>query len=147
MSDAEAGFGAPDHVPQVFEAFGTIWEIEVALRLLAGRPPGRLVLDETLAENARFLTSGESTVGRNLLDPVLVVPLPEDVFGDRGGDFVIDGWHRIAQALDEGVHELPAHFLTSADERACRSDDWDSDLAEHLRESHEAWHAIRRSSA
>ena len=143
MSDAEARLEVPDHVPQVFEAFGMIWQIEEALRLGAGRQPERLVLDQTLAENARFLTSGQSTVGRNLLDPVLVIPLPEDVFGDGCGDFVIDGWHRIAQALDEGVHELPAHFLSSAAERACRSDDWDSDFAEHLRESHEAWHAIR----
>ena len=75
-----------------------------------------------------------------------MIPLPLDIFGDDAGEFVMDGWHRIAQAVDEGVRTLPAHFLSSADERACRSGDWDSDLAEHLRESHEAWHALRQSS-
>jgi hypothetical protein len=119
--------------------------VEVALRLVAGRQPESLVIDETLTETSRFLTKGESTVGRNLLDPVIVIPLPNNIFGDDPGDYVMDGWHRIAQALHEGVCLLPAHFLSSADERACRSGDWDSDLAAHLLESHEAWHAVRRS--
>jgi hypothetical protein len=32
MSEADARSGVPEHVPQVFEAFGMIWEIEEALR-------------------------------------------------------------------------------------------------------------------
>lgn len=134
----------PEHVPQIFHAFGMTWSTADALRLVVDREPGRLVIDGNLAEEARFLTKGESTTGRDLSDPVLVIPLPEDVFGAVAGDFVIDGWHRIAQAANEGVADLPAHFLSSSDELECRAGDWDSDLVEHLREWDDHWHAIRR---
>jgi hypothetical protein len=133
----------PQDAFQVFEAFGQIWRIEEALRRVADRQPETLVLDETLVEWARFLTEGEPITGRNLADPILVIPLPEGVFGPDAGHQVIDGWHRIAQAVGAGMHELPAHFLSSADERACRTASWDRDLAENLRESHEPWHALR----
>lgn len=132
---------------QVFEAFGQIWDVEEARRRVAGRQPETLVIDEVLVDWARFLTEGECIAGRNLADPIFVIPLPDAVFGPDAGHQVIDGWHRIAQAVVEGVGELPAHFLTPTEERACRAaDEWDSDLVEVFRESHVPWEAVRVSS-
>lgn len=134
-------------VPQVIHAFGQMWHVEEALRRVTNRRPETLTIDETLVEDALFLTGGESTLGRDLADPILVIPLPENVFGPDPGQQVMDGWHRIAQAIGEGVRELPAHFLSSEDERACRAaDEWDSELVEVFRQSHEPWHAIRSST-
>ena len=40
--------------------------------------------------------------------PILVAPLPE-----TATHLPIDGWHRIAKALSQGVTELPAKVLTA----------------------------------
>lgn len=133
-----------DDVPQVFHAFGQVWQVEEALRRVHDRQPETLVIDQTLAEWALFLTEGESIANRDLTLPILVIPLPADIFGSDPGCQVMDGWHRIAQAIQEGLYELPAHFLSSEDERACRSaDEWDIELVEVLRETHEPWHPVR----
>jgi hypothetical protein len=63
---------------------------------------------------------GWAVLNANVSDPVLVIPLPTEFFPPDPGDMVIDGWHRIARALDQGLDKLPAHFLTLADERKCR---------------------------
>jgi len=78
----------------------------------------------------------------DLSDPILVIPLPPEVFGedfDDVGDLVIDGWHRIALAVHEGREEVQARFLTVAGERECRwGQEWDSFS------SFDPWHATRR---
>jgi hypothetical protein len=72
-------------------------------------------------------------------DPVIVIPLPGEIFGPAPGDLVIDSWHRVFAAFVDGIGELPAHFLTPAEEREIReSDPWDGF------ELHTPWHAQRR---
>jgi hypothetical protein len=44
----------------------------------------------------------------DLAVPVIVCPL-------RGGNFLIDGWHRVAKAKATGVAELPCVILTPAE--------------------------------
>jgi hypothetical protein len=54
------------------------------------------------------------------------------LFGPEAGDLIIDGWHRIARAVHEGLKELPAHFLTTEDERRCRDFDNADTTVPHL---------------
>jgi hypothetical protein len=128
-------------MPQEFHAFGQVWLVEEALRRVVDSESRMLLIDDRLRDDARFLTSGELTSGANVAEPILVIPLPPAVFGPNPGHQVMDGWHRIAKALDEGLEEVPAHFLTPADERSCRvADEWDEELLNGLREAHDAWH-------
>jgi hypothetical protein len=76
-----------------------------------------LVIDEPLAAFTRKarVDRNRAITTEELSKPVLVIPLPTQVFGPQPGYFVIDGYHRITRALHEGVSELPAHFLAETD--------------------------------
>ncbi len=51
---------------------------------------------------------------------------------------IIDGNHRIARAIREGLTWLPAHFLSKEDEQHCRLGNERDSFAEHV-----PWHARR----
>lgn len=50
--------------------------------------------------------------GTDLSKPLLFVPY-------QGRAQLIDGWHRLAKAVLEGIEELPAYLLTEAESEAC----------------------------
>jgi hypothetical protein len=133
----EHGFHA---ATEKFNYHGQNWDIFAAHQLVTGRGPGVLELDEQLSAFSRTVNVDRGrALEADLSEPVLVISLPEEVFGPNAGDLVIDGWHRITRAVHEGSTELPAHFLTQDDERQCRmGETWDS-LADHT-----PWHASRR---
>jgi hypothetical protein len=49
-------------------------------------------------------------------------PLHEPIIAvqTHHGVFPIDGWHRIARAMNEGVQQLPARVLTPAEAKSVR---------------------------
>ncbi len=124
---------------EAFEGFvylGQLWNVLKARRLVADREPELLAIDEALGAAAH---ASWATAPTEWSEPVIVIPLPVERFGPAPGDLVIYGWHRVWPALAQGIGELPAHFLTPAEERAIReSDTWDSI------DPHSPWHAQRR---
>ncbi len=134
-----------ERLPQAYLYNGQSWDVEKARALVVGRQPDVLLLDEDLAEQSKEQLDVDpewALLHADLSDPVIVIPLPAELFEDFGsdaGDLVIDGWHRIVRAVHQGMGELPAHFLTPNDERLLRDfDDLDSAAP------HEPWHATRR---
>lgn len=130
-----------ERLPQMYLYNGQTWDVEKALTLVAGRQPDIILLDDALAEQSEGqldVDPERALLHATLSEPVLVIPLPVNLFGDGAGDLVIDGWHRIFRAVHEGSKELAAHFLSPDDERICREvHDLDSAAP------HEPWHASR----
>jgi hypothetical protein len=131
-----------EHEP--FEGFpyqGQLWNVLKARGLVADRKPDVLVIDEALrtAAETPSMNAAWATAPPELSDPVIVIPLPAEIFGPGPGDLVIDDGLRLWRALTDGTGELPAHFLTPEEEREIReSDAWESP------DPHFPWHAQRR---
>jgi hypothetical protein len=126
-----------------FSYHGQLWSVSKARRLVADREPDVLVLDEALlaATKAPSFDGSWTTPEAELFDPVIVIPLPTEIFGPAPGDIVIDGWRQVFITLSEWIGELLAHFLTPAEEREIReSDAWESP------DPHVPWHAQRRET-
>ena len=112
---AEHGFRV---ATQGFQYHGQHWDVFRARQLVVGRQPEALVLDDRLRE---FITGVRVNANWAILvadvsKPLLVIPLPTELFGPDAGDMVLDGYHRITRAIFEARAEVPAHFLTTADE-------------------------------
>jgi hypothetical protein len=96
-----------------------VWNISKAWRLIEGsprdpdyfRPADQGVTVEHLEERYPSL-NWEYAKTTDLSRPLLFVPY-------RGQAQMVDGWHRIARAVLEGVEELPAYLLTEAEADAC----------------------------
>jgi hypothetical protein len=129
---------------EAFEGFsyqGQLWNVFKARRLVADRKPEVLVIDEALRPAADTPSAVEwwTTDVPATSDPLIVIPLPGEIFGPAPGDLVVDGFYRGWLALSDGIGKLPAHFLTPAEEREIReSDPWDGF------ELNAPWHAQRR---
>jgi hypothetical protein len=128
-----------------FEGFsyqGQLWNVFKARLLVADRKPEALVIDEAPRPAADMPSAVEwwtTDLPRTMSDPVIIIPLPAEVFGPAPGDLDIDGFYRAWLALSGGIGELPAHFLTPTEEREIReSDPWDGF------ELNAPWHAQRR---
>ena len=64
---------------------------------MIGREPDRLVIDDALRSSIRAAKVDEDRALReaDLSRPLLVISLPEELFGPDAGELVIDGYHRL----------------------------------------------------
>lgn len=100
--------------PQIFHLLGHAWDIELADKILAEAPR------EPEPVDIRPLASW---VGLIRIDPKILrkadvtAPIYLAKARTRAGGkrylIPIDGWHRVARALQEGIEELPAYILTA----------------------------------
>ena len=101
---------------QVFRFMAWAWNIGTAEHVVE-RDGNELirVTVEPLARMAGMIrTDAEHAKTVDLERPVLIIDMGE------GGHMLIDGWHRLRRATDEGVETLPAYLLTAEQERECR---------------------------
>lgn len=97
-----------------------IWryDIDLAQDLIAASPRATRLID--VPQLASMFSLGIIRVDEayarsaDLAVPLIVAPLPDE------GHLVIDGWHRIWRALQEGVATLPAYLLTAEETKAVR---------------------------
>jgi hypothetical protein len=113
------------------------WCVTLAKALVEGKPAA-LVYIGTLAQ---VLWQGRIPIDRDyvlsgrvdLTVPLIAVTLP----WLRTEVVLIDGWHRVAKALADGVDELPMHLLTPEAEARIRMAPSDQDVQYRIR--HGRW--------
>ncbi|WP_433413247.1 hypothetical protein ACQP1V_29170 [Microtetraspora malaysiensis] len=91
------------------------WNVTMAKSYATGRKPtGRLAPDAWRGYLGAIRIEDARIGAVDLSVPLIAVPIPD------AGPFIIDGWHRIACALRDGVSELQVVLLTAEEEYACR---------------------------
>lgn len=116
---------------EFFQMMAWRWDITTAKKLTRARvPQGRIDPREWAGMLRLIAISTEHAAQVDLSEPLIVATVP------NGGMLIIDGWHRLYKALDNGVPELQAVILTAEEELACRifggecsdeSDDYEDD--------------------
>lgn len=100
---------------EFFQMLGWRWNITAAKQLTQGRAPnGRTDPRDWTGMLQLVAINREHAAQVDLSEPLIVVTVP------NGGMLLIDGWHRLYKALDNGVPELLAVVLTAEEELACR---------------------------
>jgi len=103
------------HVEQ-FHLLAWRWDVTAAKALAAGRAPNATLVPADWAGLLRLIRiDADHAATVDLAQPLIAVPIPHD-----GGPLIIDGWHRLHQALSTGVEHLAAILLTAEEELACR---------------------------
>ncbi|MDF5758792.1 hypothetical protein [Spongiactinospora sp. TRM90649] len=101
---------------EVFQLLAWRWNVTAAKGYAAGRAPnGALAAASWAGLLSLIAIDRDHAATVDVSEPVIAVPVPDD-----GGPLVIDGWHRIHQALATGTERLPVILLTAEEERACR---------------------------
>ncbi|MPZ26489.1 MAG: hypothetical protein GEV12_08530 [Micromonosporaceae bacterium] len=99
---------------KVFHLMRWAWDVTEGHRLATGYPIHQVDIT-VLAGMAGLIGINPAHLERvDLARPLLLAPVPEL------GNLVIDGWHRVHQALRTGITHLPARLLTSEDEQRIR---------------------------
>ena len=78
------------------------------------RPQSRTLTDGTIEVSASPTKLDWTLIDSPAIDltvPILLARLPMDL----GGLWPIDGWHRIAKAIDSGRESLPCYILSARD--------------------------------
>ncbi|WP_336214721.1 hypothetical protein [Nonomuraea sp. LPB2021202275-12-8] len=108
---------------EIFNMLAYRWDITAALALVEGREPNAVI---SVADAAMWLpliviNQAHAAVA-DLSKPLLVAPIhdPKKAAQPFAGYLTIDGWHRIYRATYECVETLPAHLLTTEEERQIR---------------------------
>ena len=92
------------------------WNITAAEQLLAGRPVEHYAPVKKAAALLFMVYIDEAHAATvDLAKPLIIAPV------NNVGHIVIDGWHRIYKAHNEGIETLPAHVLTAEEEHQIRS--------------------------
>ncbi|MFF4778991.1 hypothetical protein ACFY05_39825 [Microtetraspora fusca] len=108
---AETGQGGVE----AFHFLAWSWNVTTANTYAEGRPTTGRLDPRKWSGYLGAIRIDEAHVGEvDLSVPLIAVPIP------NAGPFVIDGWHRIARALREGVTDLRVVVLTAEEEYACR---------------------------
>ncbi|MEU8178634.1 hypothetical protein AB0C14_37695 [Microbispora hainanensis] len=101
---------------ETFRLMGWTWDVSAAKKYAASRHPGGHLRPRHWAGLLALIDIDQAHAELvDLSEPLIAVPA-----SPRGGALVIDGWHRIARALREGVTELPVILLSKEEEYACR---------------------------
>jgi len=108
------------------DARSIIWNVEAAIEVAKHRPH-RKVYRADFMQAMRFNNEARTSIvpaklmATDLAQAIIILPLPSIMI--PGCQVIIDGWHRIARAIMEGLPFLRAAFLTEDDERALRLKD------------------------
>jgi hypothetical protein len=101
---------------ETFRLLAWTWDVSAAKRYAANRAPnGQLLPRNWTALLALIMIDVEHAQTVNLAEPLIAVPA-----SPCGEPLVIDGWHRIYQALVTEVEPLPMITLSAEEEYACR---------------------------
>jgi hypothetical protein len=92
------------------------WNIGLVPEIVAGREASEVDITSWVRDLPRHRVCEEHWPTVDLTEPLIVVPFP-----GTGELFLIDGWHRVRRASDEGIALLPAHILSDAEERFARA--------------------------
>lgn len=102
-----------------FTFMGWSWDIVKALALVQDREPDALLPVESWYNMSGIMRIDETYAKTTDLDkPVLLVKIQHPTEGEF--PLIIDGWHRIWKAHNEGVETLPVIVLTAEEEEAIR---------------------------
>jgi hypothetical protein len=91
------------------------WSITAARRIIGARA----IQPIPITQYGPLIALGAIEISRtyaarvSLDEPLIAIHTP-------GGVFPIDGWHRIARALTEGIRQLPARILSEAEAASIR---------------------------
>jgi hypothetical protein len=102
--------------PQIhwYEEFA--WNIDQADAIVSGRQPSELEIARWVPGLPEREINEEHWPTVDLTKPLIAVPFP-----GTGELFLIDGWHRVRRASEEGVSVLPVHVMTIDEERSVRA--------------------------
>jgi hypothetical protein len=98
--------------PELFEFMFASFDVREAKRLITAKPrETEMVRTDVLRA---FLGPRGITVDRKRVkaDPLIDVSVPLIVATLDTSCLPIDGWHRVAKAIAEGIEEIPALYLT-----------------------------------
>jgi hypothetical protein len=98
------------------------WDVTAAAAVAAELPVRTFEVQSALQVLPFIRVDKAHAATVDLKDPVLMVYVKE-----LDSTLIIDGWHRVWRAWDQGVRELPCKLLTEAQEaqvRLCGADDW-----------------------
>lgn len=106
---------------QQFTFMGWVWDVALARTITKDREP-----DGTLPVEPWYNMTGIMRINEeyaasdavNTDEPVLAIILEHPTEGDM--PLVIDGWHRIVRAHNDGRERIPFILLTKAQEKAVR---------------------------
>jgi hypothetical protein len=100
---------------ETFEFFGFAWNVAAARRILAAklRPSHPIEVPDLKGIMRMMDIKPDKITKANLTVPLIVV---------KAGNWwlPIDGWHRIARAIKEGMGELPSVRLTNEEQKRIR---------------------------
>lgn len=100
---------------EFFQMLAWRWDVTTAKKLAHGRAAeGRINPREWSGMLHLVAIDTEHAAQVDMTEPLIVITVPDS------GMLIIDGWHRLYQALDTGVPELLAVILTAEEELACR---------------------------
>jgi hypothetical protein len=100
--------------PEHFRLLAGLWDIQKAKELVKDREPDGTVSPNNLdAWGDAIYIDKEYAMTVDLSRPLIVAHI--------AGDYLlIDGWHRMYRARQEGVEQLKAHLLSEDDEAKVR---------------------------
>jgi hypothetical protein len=110
--------------PEVFNFISTQFNVEAAKVIIRETPRSIIKMDIRPLE--RFVGKRPKEEGSYKLSPISVnwdkmdnvdLSMPVIVAQKGNSTLPIDGWHRIAKALESGLEELPAVLLTKEETR------------------------------
>jgi hypothetical protein len=99
-------------IEEFYYGMGT-WDVREAKRILYQNPRPKTTFPvesvKHYVESGKIAITPKIMKMANLSIPLILISTK---YNDEVSNFPIDGWHRIAKALKEGVKELPAYLLT-----------------------------------
>lgn len=99
---------------EVFSLLAYQWDVTIGRALAQGQPVVQVSAASLAAWIGLIRINPEHALTTDLTEPLLVVTHP------AAGRIVVDGWHRVWRALDEGLDTLPAVVLDEDQERQIR---------------------------
>ncbi|MCC5579242.1 hypothetical protein IMZ11_26800 [Microtetraspora sp. AC03309] len=113
---------------EAFHFLAWSWDVTTAKAYAEGRKPTGRLDPDVWRGYLGAIRIDDTRIGTvDLSVPLIAVLIP------NAGPFIIDGWHRIARALRDGVPKLQVVLLTAEEEYACRIHGGDKVPAVRLR--------------
>lgn len=100
---------------EIFTFLGHRWDVTAAAALAADLPVRTFEVQSALQLLPFVRVDQEHAATVDLAEPVLIAYVKE-----ADSALVIDGWHRVWRAWDEGVRLLPCRLLTEEQEARVR---------------------------
>jgi hypothetical protein len=93
------------------------WNVSEALRTYGDRQPSTADLTLSFHILPSIRIEEQRWPGVDLACPIIIATIAD---GDDTLPLVIDGWHRVRKAQEEGLTQLPAIILSPDEERSVR---------------------------